>query len=98
MMQWHFWATGKLREGQPVSTHPDYISREKLFKMLRRCYNYDQKKWTMIKEIILPFSRARARIVNSNDYFLLKSRQDWRERFIDYLEAPNHEYPMEVID
>ena len=35
---------------------------------------------------------------NSNDYFLLKSRQDWRERFIDYLEAPNHEYPMEVID
>jgi len=52
----------------------------------------------MIKEIILPFSRARARIVNSNDYFLLKSRQDWRERFIDYLEAPNHEYPMEVID
>ena len=63
MMQWHFWATGKLREGQPVSTHPDYISREKLFKMLRRRYNYDQKKWTMIKEIILPFSRARARIV-----------------------------------
>jgi len=58
MMQWHFWASGKIRHGQPVSTHPDYVSWEKLFKLLRRRYNYDHKKWTMVREIILPYSRA----------------------------------------
>jgi len=86
MMQWHFWASGKIRHDQPVSTHPDYVSREKLFKLLRRRYNYDHKKWTMVREIILPYSRARARIVLNDAQAAMQSLlTDPRIRDEDYL-------------
>jgi len=35
---------------------------------------------------------------NANDYFLLRSRQEWSDRFIKYLEAPIRDFPMEVLD
>ena len=101
MMQWHFWATGKLRAGQPVSTHPDYVSRGKLFKMLRRRYNYDQEKWTIVKEITLPFSRARARIVLNDAQAAMQSLlTDPRIRDEDYLFFDNDPFcpPPDDLD
>jgi len=35
---------------------------------------------------------------NANDYFLLRSRQEWSDRFVRYLETSNNEYLMDVLD
>jgi len=35
---------------------------------------------------------------NANDYFLLRSLEEWSDGFIKYLEAPIKEFPMEVLD
>ena len=61
-MKWHLEAMGKLRANEPVTSSPEYISREKIFKMLRRRYNVNPIHRN-IEKIILPHSRAQANIV-----------------------------------
>ena len=39
LMQWYFVETGQLREGQKVAKCSEYITREKVFKMLKIRYN-----------------------------------------------------------
>jgi len=73
VMQWHFWANDELLDDQKVGSHPDYISREKLFRQLRARYNVDNTKWTRIKDMVLPFSKAHVRIVQNDAQAMMQS-------------------------
>jgi len=62
IMQWHLECKGSIGEGQPPSQSSEYISRKKLFKMLRERYNYHHG-YHQITKITLPFSKSEAKIV-----------------------------------
>ena len=63
VMMWHYCASGVLDEHQGFSDNSDYISRQKMFKALKMRYNFDETKYNIIKEITLPSSRAKAKMV-----------------------------------
>ncbi len=86
VMEWHLRVNGQVLPHQTIGTHPDFISRKKLFKKLRERYNYDATKWNIVKEITLPHSRARARIVCNDAEAVMQSLlTDPRIRAEDYL-------------
>jgi len=63
VMQWHLINSGNLAEHQTVGDCPDYISRKKMFDLLKKRYNFDDSKYNLVKEITLPSSKAKAKIV-----------------------------------
>jgi hypothetical protein len=84
-MEWHFQANGQIREHQSVGKHPDFVSRPKLYKLLRERYNSDPTKYNLIEEITLPFSKARAKIVYNDAEAVMQSLlTDPRIRDDDY--------------
>lgn len=95
IMEWHFRACGKVRRHEVVSSHPDYVSRRVLLRRLKERYNMvhrDKKveeetpKYNFIKEITLPSSRAKAKIVTNDTKACIQSLlTDPRIRDEDYL-------------
>jgi len=73
VMQWHFVASKGLDPNAKVGNHPDFISRKKLFKILRKRYNYDATKWGIVKQITLPHCRARAKIICNDAQAVIQS-------------------------
>ena len=65
LMQWYFVETGQLREGQAVAKCSEYITREKVFKMLKIRYNISHKSYGNLKEITLPHAKAKCTNTNS---------------------------------
>ena len=63
LMQWYFVETGQLREGQKVAKCSEYITREKVFKMLKIRYNVCPESHGNLKEITLPHAKAKVNIV-----------------------------------
>jgi len=61
-MKWHFEAKGELRSNESVASSASYISRENLYKMLRKRYNLESG-YRNITKITLPHSRAQAKII-----------------------------------
>ena len=62
VMKWHLECSGDLHYSQSVRQSPAFITRDKLFKMLRERYSYD-KLYHQETIITLPHSKARALIV-----------------------------------
>lgn len=93
VMEWHFLACKKIRRHETVGKHPDFISRRKLFNRLKQRYNLtykEGKKWVekhnIIKEITLPSTRAKARIVKNDVRAMIQSLlTDPRIKDEDYL-------------
>ena len=63
VMEWHLRATGSISEVQSIAQSNDYVSRPKLFKMLRKRYNLPEEKFNHTTEITLPHSQAQVKIV-----------------------------------
>ena len=61
-MHWHLSTVGKIHSRQTVKESPDFISCEKLFRMLRERYKYDTG-YHQVTKITLPHSKAKAKIV-----------------------------------
>ena len=72
MMQWHLRASNKLRRHEALANHPEYIGREVVINMLLDRYNL-KNKVNIVKEITLPSSRARAKIIMNDAKMCLSS-------------------------
>ena len=85
VMHWHLSTVGKIHPRQTVQQSSDFISREKLFKMLRERYNYD-KSCRQVTKITLPHSKAKAQIVwNDAKQVIMSLLTDPRITDDDYL-------------
>lgn len=73
VMKWHLIHSGKIAEHQTPSDYNGYISRQKIFKLLKKRYNFDDNKYNIVKEIILPSSKAKAKIVVNDAEAVLES-------------------------
>ena len=73
LMTWHFRANNQITANQTVSDSPNYVSKKKLFKYLQKRYNYDQTKMGEIREITLPHTKAKAKLVVNNVESVLTS-------------------------
>ena len=62
VFEWHLKATGLLHEGESVTNSPHFISRERLFKLLRERYNM-QSGYNLVRKIVLPSSKTKATMV-----------------------------------
>ena len=62
LMEWHLRARLILPNNQTVGSHPEFISRQRLFKFLFDRYNLVDKI-NICRQIVLPFSKASVKIV-----------------------------------
>ena len=73
IMEWHLCATGQLLPGQALSQCKTYIPRAKLFHMLKERYNMCQENLLKIHTIVLPHSKAKAKVVVNDAKYVLQS-------------------------
>ena len=64
MMEWHLKASGKLFPWQKPARSASFISRQKMFSKLASRHKASET-FNMVKEIALPSSKAKARVVHS---------------------------------
>ena len=62
VMHWHLSTIGKIHPTQSERQSSDFISRERLFKQLRKRYKYEES-YHHVTKITLPHSKAKAQIV-----------------------------------
>lgn len=72
VMRWHLESTGKIDEGDRLSTYAGYISRKTLVKQLKERYNM-VNKFPITKPIVLPISKARVELVCHNAWGCMES-------------------------
>ena len=63
IMEWHFKQTGVLHEQEKLGDTKDYLSRKVLIPKLAARYHKDPKMLLQIKDMVLPSSRSKVRIV-----------------------------------
>ena len=63
IMEWHFRETGVLQGNEKLGDTKDYLSRKVLLPKLAARYNKDPKNLVLVKEIVLPSSRSKVKIV-----------------------------------
>lgn len=86
VMKWHFREIGEIRDHETLGSTTRYISRQVLFKKLFKRYNIDKNAYSVVKEITLPSSKAKARIVTNDARAVIQSLlTDPRIRDEDYL-------------
>jgi len=86
VMMWHLLESGHLEDHQTLGDTQAYLSRKLLFKFLGVRYNFDSTKWNIPREITLPSSRAKARIILNDAQAAMQSLlTDPRIRDEDYL-------------
>ncbi len=86
IMFWHFRARKLLKPHEKLGKCPYYISRTVLFKRLAKRYNMDGNKYNIVRPIILPGSRAKARVILNDAKAVIQSLlTDPRIRDDDYL-------------
>jgi len=73
MMEWYFRASGLLHTHEVMSTHRQYISREILLKRLTKRYNLEGNKTNIEREITLPSSRSRAKMILNDAKWCIQS-------------------------
>ena len=66
-MQW------TVKKNQTSSDSGSHVSREKLFKQLRRRYNFTDDMWHRVEEVTLPHSRSRVKIVWNDAKHVIQS-------------------------
>ena len=70
--EWHFRSAGFLRPHEPVSSLPQYLSRERVFNRLYERYGLANMV-SIPKEILLPSSHAKVTIITNNAYWCIQS-------------------------
>jgi hypothetical protein len=86
VMRWHLLHSGKIAEHQSSSDYRGYISRKRIFAQLKERYNFDDDKYNIVKEITLPSSKAKAKIVlNDAEAAIQSLLTDPRIHDSDYL-------------
>lgn len=63
VMKWHFGASGQLDTHQSLSDTTHYLSRKMVFDFLRERYNMDKTKYNIPRELTLPSTKAKAKII-----------------------------------
>ena len=96
VMEWHLQSLGLLSEHQNVTNSPHFISRKRLFKLLRARYNMDSG-YNKVSKIILPSTKTLAKVVhNSAQKAILSLLTDPRIKDEDYL-FYNPDDPFEQV-
>lgn len=72
MMRWHLEANRDLRPNESLKRNPNFYSRERLYADLRKRYNRSEG-YGNITEIVLPSSKAKARIVWNDAKMVIQS-------------------------
>ena len=100
VMEWHLKETGELRHHEAIGQSKSFLSRKKLFKFLRDRYN-TTKKYNLVKNIVLPSSKARVNVVYNDARAVIQSLlTDPNIRDEDYLFFDNDPFapPPEKLD
>jgi hypothetical protein len=85
VMAWHFRSTGKIQGHQKANKSPDFVSREALFRFLKRRYNRDVG-YSIQTPVILPSCGQKANVVTNDTAKVLQSLlTDPRIQDNDYL-------------
>ena len=63
VIEWHLRATGAIKSNETLADAESYINRKSLIKRLAIRYNMDPNNLVLTREIILPSSRSKAKIV-----------------------------------
>lgn len=66
IMEWHLRSCGKLKKHASYRKHPDFIDRKKVFNFLGTRYNIRENKYNIVKQITLPSSKAKAKIMTND--------------------------------
>ncbi len=101
IMRWHLLASGKLKKHESLGKSRYYISRAKLFKLLKHRYNILDIDYNLVREITLPSCRARAKIIKNDAKACIRSLlTDPRISDEDYLFFGNdpHAPPPDNLD
>lgn len=72
MMRWHLESCKKLRPHEKLGSRPEFIGRPTLFSKLLNRYNLVGKV-NIVKQITVPSSRAKARIIKNDAKAMLQS-------------------------
>jgi len=72
IMEWHLKETGELRRHESMGQTYKFLSRQKLFKDLRERYN-TTNKYSLVKKLVLPSSKARVNVVYNDARAVLQS-------------------------
>ena len=73
VMDWHLRETRKLQNWQSLADSEDCISREKMFKRLKKRYNINDQNFLQVKPHILPHSHNKINIALNDAQFVLQS-------------------------
>jgi hypothetical protein len=72
IMEWHLKETGELRRHESMGKTYCFLSRKTLFKKLRERYNMTDK-YSLVKKMVLPSSKARVNVVYNDAQAVLQS-------------------------
>jgi hypothetical protein len=72
MMTWHFRSTGDIHPHEKATSFVHHVSREQLLQRLKKRYNRD-KGFGIIKTIVLPSSKVRAKLVLNDAQKIVQS-------------------------
>ena len=72
IMEWHLKETGELRRHEEIGKAYKFLSRKKIFKSLRERYN-TTNKYSLVKKLVLPASKARVNVVYNDARAVLQS-------------------------
>ena len=101
MMEWHLRSTGVLRPHETFKNTDKYLTRKKLYEDLRWRYNMPLGRYALVKDITLPHSKAKVRIVFNAARSVIQSLlTDPRIRDEDYMFFDNDPFapPPDDLD
>jgi hypothetical protein len=84
--EWHHRTTKAMSGAMTLGNCPAYISREKVFKFLRKRYNMPSHHYSQVHRIRLPYSKAGANVICNSAQLVMQSLlTDPRIQAKDYL-------------
>lgn len=73
VMEWHFKATGDLRDHEQLGETPEFLSRPRLLNLLKSRYNISPSLYGVVKQIELPTSKSSVNIVTNDAGAMIRS-------------------------
>lgn len=99
IMKWHLRATGELGEFENAGETPEFISRKKLIKLLKKRYNIEEEFYGIQKTIQLPTSNTCVTVVTNDAGTMIRSLlTDPRVSDDDYLFFDNDPFAPQPED
>ena len=86
MLKWHLSQTGALEPSKSLSDCTSYLSKQRVYSILRDRYNYPKQGFSSVHFVTLPHSKSRVKIVrNSAKHIIASLLSDPRINDSDYM-------------